>query len=317
MIKLSIIVPVYNVEQYIDRCLESLVNQTLKDIEIIIVNDGSEDKSEEIILKYKEKYPEKIVYLKKKNGGLSDARNFALPYVRGEYLTFLDSDDYIDLEAYEVMCNATNGGSKKIIECNFLWEYSNKIKKDNKTNYKSIKDYMINGRVVAWNKLYKSDWFLKSNILFPIGLLYEDLEVFFKILPLLDGIEDVEVVDKFFVHYTQRQDAITYVETERVAHILDVYSNVFQYYKDLGIYNEYRDELEYKYCRNLMCSFLKKVMYINDKKVRQKLLIKFWNSISYNFPKWKDNIYLKNRKLPINIYLRLMNSLIIRILYIR
>ena len=93
MPKVSIIVPFYNVEGYIEKCLDTLVNQTLKDIEIILVNDGSTDRSIEIVNKFLRRYPEKLVYLEKENGGLSDARNYAIPYAKGEYIAFLDSDD--------------------------------------------------------------------------------------------------------------------------------------------------------------------------------------------------------------------------------
>lgn len=93
MPKVSVIVPFYNVEGYIEKCLETLVNQTLQDIEIILVNDGSKDRSVNIVKKFQRNYPEKIVYLEKENGGLSDARNYAIPYAKGEYIAFLDSDD--------------------------------------------------------------------------------------------------------------------------------------------------------------------------------------------------------------------------------
>lgn len=101
MPRVSVIVPVYNTEKYVEKCLSSIANQTMKDLEIIVVNDGSTDNSEKIIKKYKEEHPEvNIQYLKKENGGLSDARNFALPYATGDYISFIDSDDYIDKELY-------------------------------------------------------------------------------------------------------------------------------------------------------------------------------------------------------------------------
>ena len=93
MPKVSIIVPVYNVERYIVRSMDSLVNQTLKDIEIIVVNDGSTDNSKKLIEIYQKKYPNKIKLVDKKNGGLSDARNYGIPYATGEYIAFLDADD--------------------------------------------------------------------------------------------------------------------------------------------------------------------------------------------------------------------------------
>ena len=110
MPKVSIIVPIYNVEEYLERCINSLIGQTLEDIQIILVNDGSTDKSGEIAKRYASKYKEKIMYLEKTNGGLSDARNYGLPYATGEYIAFLDSDDYIEKEAYQEMYEKAKEG---------------------------------------------------------------------------------------------------------------------------------------------------------------------------------------------------------------
>lgn len=101
MPKISVIVPVYNTEKYLKRCLDSIVNQTFKDIEILIVNDGSTDESEKIILEYKNRLPQKIKYLKKENGGLSSARNLGIQKATGDYISFVDSDDYLDIKLYE------------------------------------------------------------------------------------------------------------------------------------------------------------------------------------------------------------------------
>ena len=107
--KVSVIVPVYNVENYIAKCLDSLVNQTLKDIEIIVINDGSPDNSEEIIKKAQEKY-KNIIYLKKENGGVSSARNYGLKKATGEYIYFLDGDDYLLNDALENFYNKAKSG---------------------------------------------------------------------------------------------------------------------------------------------------------------------------------------------------------------
>ena len=102
MPKISVIVPVYNTEKYVEKCLDSICNQKLNDLELIIVNDGSEDNSEAIIKKWVKNNENKIKikYLKKENGGLSDSRNFAIPYVTGKYISFIDSDDYISENLY-------------------------------------------------------------------------------------------------------------------------------------------------------------------------------------------------------------------------
>ena len=102
--KVSIIVPVYNVEKYLPKCLDSLVSQTIDDFEILVVNDGSPDRSQDIIDEYSRRYPEKVVSLVKENGGQGSARNMALEIAKGEYIGFVDSDDWVDVTMYEKMC---------------------------------------------------------------------------------------------------------------------------------------------------------------------------------------------------------------------
>ena len=129
MTKISIIVPIYNVEKYLKRSLDSLVNQTLEDIEIILVDDGSTDNSHKIAEDYKENYSN-VLLVTKENGGLSDARNFGLQYASGEYIAFIDSDDYVESQMFERMYNLSENGRKKIIESNFRWEFRDKKVKD-------------------------------------------------------------------------------------------------------------------------------------------------------------------------------------------
>ena len=125
MAKVSVIIPVYNVEKYISRCLESLANQTLKDLEILIVNDGSTDNSRSIIEKYLKKHSLRIKYFEKQNGGLSSARNYGLKYATGEYIAFLDSDDYVEKDMYEDMYKIAKKDDADMVECDFLWEWEN------------------------------------------------------------------------------------------------------------------------------------------------------------------------------------------------
>ena len=185
MPKVSVIVPVYNVGKYIDKCLKSLVEQTLSDIEIIIVNDGSTDDSKKVIDNYIERYPEKIVYLEKKNGGLSDARNYGIPYAKGEYIAFLDSDDYVELDMYEKMYETAKKENSDMVECDFYWEYPNKTKKDIGVIYSGQNEMLENVRVVAWNKLIKREILEISKIQFPKGYRYDDVEFTYKLIPYL------------------------------------------------------------------------------------------------------------------------------------
>ncbi len=302
--KISVIIPVYNVEPYIERCLKSLVYQTLKELEIIIVNDGSPDNSEAIILSYQRRYPNKIMYLKKENGGLSDARNYALSYATGEYIAFLDSDDYVEQDMYEQMYQATNNGRKKIVECDFFWEYSKKKKVDSVSYYTSIQDYLVRGRVVAWNKLYLRKWLIKTQVIFPKGLLYEDVGFFFSLMPRLLSINEVGYVKKAFVHYIQRQESISYRESNRIVELCQVYQYAIENLKKANLFNLYSMELEYKFARNALWGFpLKKVRFIKERPVRKKVLEIFWIEVNTMFPLWKNNVYLQKKGIA-NLYLR-------------
>ena len=310
MPKVSIIVPVYNVEKYIERCLDSLVNQTLKDIEIIIVNDGSTDGSKEIIQKYLNKY-KNIVYLEKENGGLSSARNYGIPYAKGEYIGFVDSDDYVEITMYEKMYNKAIEEKSDMVECDFIWEYPNKKREDIGKIYSDKKEAIVEARVVAWNKIIKKDIIEKTKITFPEGLRYEDIEFFYKIVPYLDKISFVK---ETLVHYVQRESSIANTQNERTGEIFKVWENVLDYYIENNIFNEYRSELEYSYTRILLCSSLKRITKVKDKKVRKALIKLTWQNLNKKFPQWKQNKYLNSTKSFKNLYLKSINKFIINLL---
>ena len=113
--KVSVIVPVYNVEQYLEQCLKSLVNQTLESLQIIVVNDGSPDNSQDIIDGFIKKYPNKVFGYIKENGGLGDARNYGMQYAEGEYIAFVDSDDWVDEKMFELMYNFAESNRHQIV----------------------------------------------------------------------------------------------------------------------------------------------------------------------------------------------------------
>lgn len=305
MPKVSVIVPVYNVEEYIQKCLESLVNQTLKDIEIIVVNDGSTDNSGNIIREYVRKYNDKIKYYTKKNGGLSDARNYGLKFATGDYIAFLDSDDYVVNTMYEKMYNKAIKEKCDYVECDFIWKYDNKEKKDIGIRYKNKHEMLIRARVVAWNKLIKRNLIEKIKIEFPRSLRYEDVEFFYKLLP---HIQKFGVVEECLIYYVQRNSSIANTQNERTGEIFKVLDNVIDYYKNQEIYNEYKTELEYTYTRLLLCSSFLRIVKIKNKKTRKKLLNETWKNLNDKFPEWKNNEILKNDKTLKNKYMKTVNK---------
>ena len=269
MPKISVIVPVYNVEKYLDRCLKSLLNQTMKDIEIIVVNDGSTDKSEEIINKYIDKFK----YLKKENGGLSSARNYGMKYANGEYIAFLDSDDYIEENMYQEMYNLAKKENADMVECDFLWEWENskKIKYDKRRKYKNRNEMMKKPRSVVWNKIIKRKIIQENKINFPEGIIYEDLQFFYKIIPY---IKKISYSNKYFVHYTQRKNSISNNQTEKNEDIFIILNNIIQFYKERNLYEKYQNELRYMCIRIMLGSSMKRILKIKDTKLRRKLILK-------------------------------------------
>ena len=308
MPKVSIIVPIYNVEMYIEKCLETLVNQTLKDIEIILVNDGSKDGSAEIAKKYLEKYPEKIVYLEKENGGLSDSRNYGLPHAKGEYIAFLDSDDYVEKNMYEEMYKLAKKENSDMVQCNFYWEYPDKNKKEiaEVKEYTGKKEMLEKTRVEAWNKLIKREILVKNpEIRFPKGLRYEDVEFTYKLVPY---VEKVSILNKPFIHYIQRKNSISNTQNERTKEIFDVLDNVIKYYKEKNLYEEYEEQLEYVYVKTVFCRSLLRMVKIQDKNIKSQLLKRTWENVNIKFPEWKKNPILKNNKSLKDIYLKTINK---------
>lgn len=305
MPKVSVIVPIYNVEKYLEKCINSLLSQTLEDIQIILVNDGSKDNSGNIAKEYEKNNKDRVIYVEKENGGLSDARNYGLKYATGDFIAFLDSDDYIEKNAYEEMYNKAIEENADYVECDFIWEFPNKIRVDKQYPYKNKKEMLSFVRVVAWNKLIKRQLITDNNLEFPKGLRYEDVEFTYKLIPFLNKFA---YVDKLFIHYVQREGSIANVQNERTAEIFTVLDNVIEFYKKNNIYEKYRDELEYNYARYLLCSSLKRMCKIKDKTIREKLLTESWKRLNSNFPNWKENVILKTVNIGKNKYMRTVNK---------
>lgn len=311
MPKVSVIVPFYNVEKYIKKCLNSLINQTLEEIEIILVNDGSQDNSYEIAKQFQEKYPNKIKYYEKPNGGLGDARNFGINYATGEYIAFLDSDDYVELTAYEEMYEKAKQENADMVECDFWWEYPDKKREDIGLEYANQKEMLYKSRVVAWNKLIKTEIYKNHpEARFSVGLRYEDVEGFYKILPY---INKVGYVRKCFIHYIQRSGSISNTQNKRNEEIFTVLENVIDYYKENNLYDKFQEELEYVYSRYLLCSSFLRIVKIKDKNIKRELLNKTWKNLNTQFPNWKNNKVLKNNKSMKNLYIRSVNKFTFRI----
>lgn len=302
----SIIVPIYNVESYLKECLESLLSQTLKDVEVLLVNDGSKDSSGLIAKDYAEKYPVLFTYLEKENGGLSDARNFGVPLAKGEYIAFVDSDDYIAPTMFEKLYNAAKDTNADIVECEFeyVFEDTGKHASVKFPAYKDPKDCLMVAYPNAWNKIYRKEWLESLNVEFPKGVWHEDIEFFFKVLPYAN--KAMITVHESLYYYRQRSGSIMTNPDRRILDLHKIYSNIVAYYKENGIYKEYKDVIEYKYLKTTCCNFLKRMLAIKDKSFRREIIEESWHLFCDAFPVWRKNPYL-NKFSFINVYLRLMS----------
>lgn len=212
MPKISVIVPVYNVGAYVDKCVLSLLEQTYTDFELILVNDGSTDNSGELCDNWKSK-DDRIKVVHKQNGGLSDARNAGIEVACGEYYTFIDSDDYVENNYLEVLYNAILKSDADISISSHKAVYSNGTVLDKQTGEESVLTPKETLRRIlyddgidlsAWAKLYKAELF--ETIRFPFGRVFEDAATTYL---LVDKAQKIAVCSVATYNYMIRDNSIT------------------------------------------------------------------------------------------------------------
>ncbi len=209
----SVIIPVYNIENYVDDCLKSALGQTYSNLEIIVVDDGSKDRSGEICDEYA-RADSRVRVLHRANGGLSAARNSGIEAASGEYITFIDGDDYVDDTYVETLYGLIEGGADISI-CEFSYVYGDKVKrcksklrgKLEMTSHEALKTMLYQNYydTSAWGKLYKRELFA-DGVRFPEGKLFEDMGTTYKLLLKADKVayENISVY-----YYVQRNDSIS------------------------------------------------------------------------------------------------------------
>lgn len=209
--KISIIVPIYNVEMYLEECINSLIHQTYSNIEIILIDDGSSDSSGKICDKYK-KIDNRIRVVHKENGGVSSARNAGIRLVNTKYISFVDPDDYVSEQFIEKLYNSLVDNSADIAVCNFFTIREKNIIEDRKIKNNSLNQeealrLLVKDEIMSsylWNKMFKKELF--ENLQFDIGYRYEDIRIMHKIF--LKAKKIVMIEDSLY-YYRIRMDSIT------------------------------------------------------------------------------------------------------------
>ena len=286
-IKVSVIIPVYNTEDYLRECIESLVNQTLREIEILIVNDGSTDSSLEIMKEFKNKYPNIIKIFDKVNGGQASARNYALPFAQGEYLGFVDSDDCVDSTMYEEMYEKAEKEDADIVICDMVDHFP-----DRTVCYPSSRfENKFKVTPSACNKLFKRS--LVKEDVFPVGLWYEDFE--FTTMQLMKT-DCISVIHKGLYHCHCREVSTMYNNnSEKNQDILVVLEHLVEYVEKNGWYEKYKNVLEYLYIDHVLITSINRVQKQTNEKKKivinnlRKEVLKKYNSF------YKDDAF---REMP-------------------
>lgn len=272
--KVSVIVPVYNVENYLVKCLDSLVKQSLQNIEILVVNDGSTDSSALIIEEYAGKFPEKIKAFTKENGGLSDARNFGLDRASGEYIGFVDSDDYVTETMFEEMLQLAEKYQAKMVICNIQ-----KVDQDGEVTQKltqipnmpekiELEDHFSvfsDLSYFACNKLFKKDLFDHKR--FKKGVHFEDIQL---IPQLLLECRVLTQTQNFHYQYLERTDSITKTHTEKGLDILKAVKDVESVF-EISKYAAKRKEMKNFQIFEGVYSFLAYLAFVKNEETFYKM----------------------------------------------
>ena len=291
--RLSVIVPVYNTGKYLPKCLDSILNQTIDDFEIIVVNDGSSDNSVDIIKKYVKKYKDKIVFLDKENGGQGSARNLGIKKAKGDYIGFVDSDDFIDKDMYKEMYDVALNNNSDIVICNISDYYEkNGDEKDTLLDLKSdvsINDAIIKSIPSVVNKIYKKELLQNSNIIFNESIWYEDLPYSMQILV---NAKKINFVNKAFYHYFHRVKST--MHNENISKNLDIikaYDDLINYLKKENLYDKYKEEFDFILLKEVYLSSVNRVIRTNNKSKEKKKIIKELRKYYYSFKVGKTKYF--------------------------
>lgn len=303
--KISVVIPAYNVEKYLRKCLKSVVSQTFGAYEVIIVNDGSTDTTSEIIKEYKMAYPNLITVYETENKGVSHARNYGVNRAKGEYVLFVDSDDFIELTMCEKLYLRASEDKADIVVCDrydfFEDEKTGTVKRKKSTGF-----YMPFGRVIdlrrskfelshlspfPWDKLYRIE--LVKQFPFPEGIRFEDLAVMYQILISANRIS---VIEDYLYNY-RRTTSGGFLNTfsEETKDIVKACKKIVSDFKENEWYDAYYEELEYILAMHLLLRY--NVLFDADQKgklkLKKELIHETQSFLDDQFPDWRNNRYLK------------------------
>ena len=297
-IKVSIIIPVYNAEKYLDKCIRSCLNQTLKEIEIILIDDHSTDHSAAILKDYEQKHPEIIrTIFCLKNGRQGTARNMGIECAAGEYLAFVDADDWIEPDMCEVLYKAAEDNNADMAGAN-IFRDKNGNSELNCYKYRTTELGANNKEAVGkysyycglfWSRIYRKDMIINNNIRFLEGVSYEDS--YFNYLTALYANRVVKVENAFYHYYVSPSSTSRKRNDNTQYDKLYVIQKTFDECKQRGLYSEYKEEIEFKYFYMLERSIVP-YMVLFDRPT-PKVFREISSMVKNNTPKYYKSRYYR------------------------
>ena len=251
---LSVIIPVYNVENYLNECLDSVTSQTLEDMEIICIDDGSTDNSPDILKEYSKK-DKRIKIIIKENGGQATARNLGIKEAQGEYIAFVDSDDFIEPTMFEKLYTKAKDNNLDIAMCKIatydnqteeikdnVWYYMLGVFRDfdkDIFNHKDTREFTCHIAVTPYNKIYKTTLLKENNILFPEGLIFEDEKFFYDTYL---RAKRVSIVDEFLYYYriNRKGSTVDTIKDNDFSDIVPISKLIRETFKETDNYEDYK-----------------------------------------------------------------------------
>ncbi len=301
--KVSIVMPVYNVERYLPTCMESIVKQTLPDIEIIVVNDGSPDNSIKILEDYQSRFPNRMKVFTTENHGVSHARNFGLKHATGEYVLYVDSDDYIELDMCEKLYNRAIQDNSDIVICGrynvYEREHIGEVTKEItgtfliNHNFRLVDEKYELAHIspFPWDKLFRRS--ILEGLEFPEKMRFEDLVLVFEACCKADRISVIE--EPLYNYRRTTQGGFLASFSEQTLDIVKAFRLVFDFMKKNGYWETFHEELEYICTRHFLYRYPALFKGSNKGKLAIKIEIikKTQEFLDIEAPGWRDNHYFK------------------------
>lgn len=290
----SLIVPVYKIADYLPKCIESVLAQSCQDYELLLIDDGSPDNCGEICDDYAARYPDKIRAIHQPNGGAGAARNRGIALAQGEFLLFVDGDDYLSPE----MLAELKAEIKKTPAD--LYVFGAQVEKDGKPNGElhelipcgklcsaSDTPELFFGIMAPWNRVYRKRLFTEHDIHFATKVWYEDIRVVTKINAVA---QSALRLPKAYYHYLQREgSAMNNKNSERNGEIIAAFDDIVSWFKAQKLWDRYRNEVTYQAIVHLLITATVRVLLIDRK---HRLIGEFRRYMEENFPDFRENPYL-------------------------